>query len=141
MISAREKHKPENFIFREICGFKRDLLLSFTSETSNHKFMNQIVIYEITAAVAPEFVEKYEKYMREQHIAALLATGYFRAAKFARSSENHYRIFYEARSPESLDKYLELDAPRLRADFQNHFPAGIELSRENWRILEEWQAE
>lgn len=103
--------------------------------------MNQIVMYEITAAVAPELIEKYEKYMREEHIPALLATGYFRAAKFTRSPDNRYRILYEARSQESLDKYLELDAPRLRADFQNHFPTGIKLSRENWQILNEWQAE
>jgi hypothetical protein len=101
--------------------------------------MNQAVIYEITAVVAPELIEKYEKYMREQHIPDLLATGYFRGAKFTRSTKNRYRILYEAHNQESLNQYLENDATRLRADFLAHFPAGIELSREIWHVVEHWK--
>jgi len=101
--------------------------------------MLSTVIYEITAVVAPELTEKYEKYMRERHIPDLLATGYFRGAKFTYSTDNRYRILYEAHNQESLDKYLEREAPRLRADFLAHFPAGIELSREIWRVVEHWQ--
>jgi hypothetical protein len=97
------------------------------------------VIYEITAIVAPELTDKYEKYMREQHIPDLLATGYFCGAKFTSSTKNRYRILYEAHNRESLDKYLETDAPRLRADFLAHFPTGIELSREIWYVIEHWQ--
>ncbi len=101
--------------------------------------MPKTVIYEITAVVAPELIEKYEKYMREQHIPDLLATGYFRAAKFTRSGDNRYRIFYEAHNQESLDKYLEMEAPHLRADFSAHFPTGVKLSREIWQVVEHWQ--
>lgn len=101
--------------------------------------MNQFVIYEITAVVAPELIEKYEKYMREQHIPDLLATGYFRGAKFTSSTDNRYRILYEAQNMESLDKYLEREAARLRADFLAHFPTGVEVSREIWHIVEHWQ--
>ncbi|HEX8196065.1 MAG TPA: DUF4286 family protein [Pyrinomonadaceae bacterium] len=101
--------------------------------------MNQAVIYEITAIVAPELIEKYEKYMRGQHIPDLLATGYFHGAKFTRSTKNRYRILYEAHNQESLNQYLESDATRLRADFLAHFPAGIELSREIWHVVEHWQ--
>jgi hypothetical protein len=103
-----------------------------------YQIMLQTVLYEITAAVNVELIKKYEKYMREQHIPDLLETGFFVGAKFTRSSENRYRIVYEALDQESLDEYLEKEAPRLRADFQRHFPAGIELSRENWVVLEEW---
>jgi len=30
------------------------------------------------------------------------------------------------------------EAERLRADFLNHFPSGIELSREVWEVLQIW---
>jgi hypothetical protein len=101
--------------------------------------MKQTVIYEITAVVDIELIEKYEKYMRGQHIPDLLATGYFRGAKFISSPKNRYRILYEAHNQESLNQYLESDATRLRADFLAHFPAGIELSREIWHVVEHWQ--
>ncbi len=100
--------------------------------------MEKTVIYEITAVVSAKLVEKYEKYMREQHIPDLLATGYFRSAKFTFSSDNRYRILYEAESMESLNKYLERESARLRADFSAHFPTGIELSREIWMVAEHW---
>lgn len=98
-----------------------------------------MIIYEITAVVAANLIEEYEKYMREKHIPDLLATGHFRVAKFTRSNENHYRIQYEAHDQAALDKYLETEAERLRADFLSHFPEGINLSRENWEVLQIWQ--
>jgi hypothetical protein len=100
-----------------------------------------MVIYEITAVVQSEFVEEYEKYMRERHIPDLLATGYFRGAYFTRSAENRYRIQYHAHNQKSLNEYLQTDANRLRADFLTHFPEGIELSRENWEVLQILQAD
>jgi len=98
--------------------------------------MNQTVIYEITAVVRVELVEEYEKYMRERHIPDLLKTGCFRGANFSRSSENRYRIRYEAFSQKALDNYLANDADILRADFLTHFPEGVELSREVWEVLQ-----
>jgi hypothetical protein len=103
--------------------------------------MSQTVIYEITAIVAPELVQAYEKYMRERHIPELLATKYFRAAYFARTLENHYRIQYHAPGEDVLRDYLKNEAERLRADFKAHFPAGIELSREVWIVLHAWEKE
>lgn len=95
-----------------------------------------MLIYEITATVSDELIETYEKYMSETHIPDLLATGYFKIAYFTRSIENRYRIQYHAHDQKALDDYLEKDAPSLREDFNSHFPAGIEVSRENWEILE-----
>lgn len=95
-----------------------------------------MLIYEITATVSDELIENYEKYMREQHIPDLLQTGHFVHAYFTRSGENRYRIQYFAHDQEALDDYLQNDAPRLREDFNQHFPEGIEVSRENWEILE-----
>lgn len=95
-----------------------------------------MVIYEITAVVEQSLVEAYEKYMRERHIPDLLKTGYFRGARFTRSSGNRYHVHYEAFTQSALDEYLKTEAERLRADFLVHFPGGVELSREIWEIVQ-----
>ena len=97
-----------------------------------------MIIYEITAKVSVELIKDYEKYMREIHIPDLLRTEYFGKAYFTRSEENRYRVQYHAFNQKALDNYLEKDAPRLREHFTSHFPNGIELSRENWKIIEEF---
>jgi len=98
-----------------------------------------MIIYEITATVRADLIEDYEKYMRETHIPDLLETGFFGGAKFARSSANRYRIQYEAHDQKALDDYLATAAARLREDFLSHFGEGIELSRENWEVLQIWK--
>jgi hypothetical protein len=100
-----------------------------------------MIIYEITATVRDNLIEEYEKYMREIHIPDLLATGFFSGARIARSAENRYRIQYEAHDQKALDEYLETEAARLRADFLAHFAEGIELTRENWEVLQVWSEE
>jgi len=114
------------------------------SEKSNAPFQFSLLsdfmfIYEITAVVRADLVAKYEVYMREQHIPDLLETGYFRAASFTRSGKDRYRIRYEARDQTALDQYLQNEAPRLRADFLEHFPEGVDLSRDVWEVLEVWE--
>ncbi len=97
-----------------------------------------MIIYEITAIVRADLIEQYEKYMCECHIPDLLETGYFRSAKFTRSDENRYRIQYEAYDRKALNEYLKAGATWLRADFLAHFGEGVELSRENWEVLQVW---
>lgn len=91
-------------------------------------------IYEITAEVRPDLTETYEHYMRQRHIPDLLATGFFDSVKLTRCG-CLYRIWYEAND---LDGYLARDAARLRSDFLEHFPAGVELVRETWELIESW---
>lgn len=98
-----------------------------------------MVIYEITAVVRADLIEKYERYMRSRHVPDLLKTGYFRRAYFTRSAENCYRVQYHARDQKALDDYVQNDAARLRADFLAHFPEGIELSRQIWEISQTWE--
>ena len=100
-----------------------------------------MIIYEITAVVRTEFIEEYEKYMRERHIPDLLATGFFQAADFTCSAAGRYRICYKASNCALLDEYLRTDAERLRADFLTNFPEGIELSREIWEVMQSWEAD
>lgn len=93
-----------------------------------------MVIYEITATVDADIAFEYEKFMTERHIPDLLATGHFAAASFAKNGLC-YRIGYHADSQEHLDAYLVNDADRLRSDFADHFPTGIELSRQVLEIV------
>ena len=97
-----------------------------------------MVIYEITTVVRANLVEAYEKYMRVRHIPDLLETKYFRAAYFTRTTDNRYRIQYHAPGEAALDEYLKTGAERLRADFNAHFPEGVEVSREIWEIVQSW---
>src|SRR6267142_131693 len=96
-----------------------------------------MVTYEITATVRADLVDAYERFMRERHIPDVLATGHFAAASLGRSRPGRYRIRYEAKSREALDRYIAEDAPRLRA-LHSEFPDGVEVAREEWEILESW---
>ena len=88
-----------------------------------------MLIYEVTTTVDAGIAGEYEQYMTEQPIPELLATGHFAAAFFAKNG-SQYRTGYHADSQEQLDAYLANDAERLRADFAEHFPNGVEVSRQ-----------
>lgn len=96
------------------------------------------VSYEIIAVANEDLAADYERYMTGTHIPDLMATGHFTRAVMDRS-EGRYRIRYEAHSQEELDIYLAEDAPRLRSDFAEHFPTGVEVSREVWESVAEFQ--
>ncbi|MGB7201807.1 MAG: DUF4286 family protein [Pyrinomonadaceae bacterium] len=93
-----------------------------------------MLIYEITATVDGTLVPDFEKYMTERHIPDLLATGNFAAAFFAKAG-NVYRVGYHADSREQFDAYIATHAERLRADFAEHFPTGVEVSRQVLEIV------
>ena len=96
-----------------------------------------MVVYEVTAVVEAKLADDYEQYMTERHIADVLATGYFSSATIDRIGEK-YRIRYYASDQASLDAYLASEAPRLRDDFNSHFPDGIELTRAVWDNIGEF---
>jgi hypothetical protein len=98
-----------------------------------------MVIYEVTALVTPDLVRDYEHFMREHHIPAILATGCFRRAAFTRADPDRYRMRYEARSSQDLERYLASHAPALREDFTARFPEGVTLSRDVWVVLQGWE--
>jgi hypothetical protein len=89
-----------------------------------------MVIYQIMATVAPELVPEFERFMRADHIPALLETGCFRSAAFTRSAPGRYRIRYEAPDAQALERYLAEFAEGLRSEFTARFPEGIELVRD-----------
>lgn len=101
--------------------------------------MAHMITYEITASVRDDLIDAYETYMRDRHIPDVLRTGAFVAASLSTSTPGRYRIRYEARSREHLDDYLAKHAPSLREHFAKTFPTGVELSREEWTIVQTWR--
>src|SRR5262245_1534233 len=94
--------------------------------------------YEVAATVDARLVDVYERFMREHHIPALMATGCFRSAAFTRSAPGRYRMRYEATAREELDRYLGTHAARLREEFFREFPTGVTLEREVSEVLATW---
>ena len=88
-----------------------------------------MIIYEITAKVQDELVEKFERFMKEKHIPDLVKTGKFESGDIIKLSPGQYQISYVTKSRKLLDVYLREDADELRKDFIKHFPTGVELSR------------
>ncbi|HKP71181.1 MAG TPA: DUF4286 family protein [Pyrinomonadaceae bacterium] len=97
-----------------------------------------MIVYEVTATIDPTLVEKFEHYMREKHIADVLATGAFLSASFESSGEGRYRTRYIAETQDALDGYLSELAPRLRDDVAANFPSGTQFSREYWVVLDDF---
>jgi hypothetical protein len=93
-----------------------------------------MLIYEVTAAVDAAIRDEFERFMAEQHIPDVLATGKFAAAFFA-GSDGLYRIGYHCDSREMLEAYYAGNATALRADVAERFPTGIELSRNELEII------
>jgi uncharacterized protein DUF4286 len=97
------------------------------------------LVYEVTAVVELELAEGWERYMREEHIPDVLATGCFTRASLARASGGRYLIRYQLAAPADLERYLTQVAPALRAEFAAHYPGGVALTRETWELVQEWE--
>ncbi len=95
-----------------------------------------MIIYEVTVTVGADLIDAYESYMVDRHIPDVLATGCFVSAEMSQSGEK-FRVSYYAETRESLDRYLASDTERLRADFAEHFPDGVAVTREIWDVITE----
>jgi hypothetical protein len=96
------------------------------------------VSYEVTATVETRLADAFERFMVQDHIPALMATGCFASAMIVRLAPGRYRMRYGAESRAALDRYLETEAMRVRAEFTARFPGGIVLEREVGEVLGEW---
>lgn len=98
-----------------------------------------MISYEVRIDVSDAQRTRYEVFMRDRHIPDVLATGLVLGAHFERAEdEGRYRVRFEFEDQASLDRYLSVHAPRLRADFLTHFPEGATTSREVWSTLRRW---
>ena len=98
------------------------------------------VHYEVSVVPDEHLRAAFASYMRAKHVREVLDTGCFVEARFAVAEGGKFRTTYVASSPEELERYLGQHAARLRADFADHFPNGVVVTREIWEVVEEWTA-
>jgi hypothetical protein len=114
---------------------------------------HSMISYEVTARLDAQIAGDYERYLRDVHIPDLMATGCFVEAAFARQeavdSVNDsssptasvcFRSSYVASDEAALQRYFREHADRLRGDALARFPSGLQLTREQWSVMERWTA-
>lgn len=85
-------------------------------------------IYEVTVNFTGENAAEFERYMADEHIPDVLATGCFPAAFFAKEG-NRYTVAYHVNRPEDMQRYLDEFAPKLRDDVMARYEHRVEISR------------
>lgn len=100
-----------------ICGF-------VYSDNRITKQSNQqnMIIYNVTINIHESVHDQWMQWMQEKHIKDVLATGKFTSARMVKVLVEEemggitYSIQYTTDSKETLQKYYEEDAPRLREE-------------------------
>jgi phosphoribosylamine-glycine ligase len=79
-----------------------------------------MIIYNVTINIHESVHDQWMKWMQEKHISDVLSTGKFSAAKMVKVLVEEemggvtYSIQYTTDSKETLDRYYQEDAPKLR---------------------------
>ena len=79
-----------------------------------------MIIYNVTVNIHESVHDQWMKWMQEKHISDVLATGKFSTAKMVKVLVEEdmggitYSIQYVTDSKETLERYYQEDAPRLR---------------------------
>ena len=94
-----------------------------------------MVTYEVSASVDATVADTYEQYMKSTHLGDVLASGSFVSATLERGGAGKYRTLYRAKNRHDVDRYLRDHAEALRKDFAEHFPTGVQLTRDIWEEL------
>ena len=81
-----------------------------------------MILYNVTINIHESVHDQWMRWMQEKHIADVLATGKFTAARMVKvlveedMGGTTYSIQYTTDSKESLQRYYDEDAPRLREE-------------------------
>lgn len=97
------------------------------------------VRYEVVADVEPALAEQYQRYMQDKHIPEIWTTGCFAMIVLSHTSPTTFRTAYIADTQADLDRYLTDHTAHYRADFSEHFPQGVALSRIVWTDVQKWE--
>ncbi len=95
-----------------------------------------MVIYSVEILIDEAVADAWMRWMKESHIPAVLATGYFLDCQFGRVMEPHsvdghvgFRIDYRCRSVTQLEEYQRDSAAALQADHASRFSGRFEATR------------
>jgi phosphoribosylamine-glycine ligase len=81
-----------------------------------------MILYNVTINIHESVHDQWMRWMQEKHIADVLATGKFTAARMVKVLVEEdmggitYSIQYTTDSKETLQRYYDEDAPRLREE-------------------------
>ena len=81
-----------------------------------------MIIYNVTINIDESVHDQWLKWMQQKHINDMLATGKFSSARMVRviieepMGGTTYSVQYTTDSRETLQKYYDEDAPRLREE-------------------------
>ena len=81
-----------------------------------------MILYNVTINIHESVHDKWMQWMQEKHIADVLATGKFSAARMVKvlveeeMGGTTYSIQYTTDSKETLQRYYDEDAPRIREE-------------------------
>ena len=81
-----------------------------------------MILYNVTINIHESVHDQWMRWMQEKHIADVLATGKFSAARMVKvlveedMGGTTYSIQYTTDSRETLQRYYDEDAPRLREE-------------------------
>lgn len=102
-----------------------------------------MILYEVSVRLSAqsdaELSQHFEHYMRNKHIPEIWETGCFQQIHFDRAESGGYRTCYQAATFADYQRYLDIHAEALRADFMQHFPEGCQVSRLVLETLESWK--
>ncbi|PWJ36116.1 DUF4286 family protein [Sediminitomix flava] len=87
-----------------------------------------MVVYNVTVSIEKSVVEEWKKWMKDEHIPDVLATGLFSSARFLKmlsevegNPGETYAIQYNCESMDHLTLYQEKYAAVLQKDHSDRF--------------------
>ena len=98
-------------------------------------------IYNVTINIEESAHKKWRQWMQEKHIPDMLATGKFSKALMSRVQVEEemggltYSVQYTTDPKETLNKYYQEDANRLRKEIQQLFPNQFVAFRTELEII------
>jgi phosphoribosylamine-glycine ligase len=102
-----------------------------------------MIIYNVTINIHESVHDQWMRWMQEKHIAEVLATGKFTSARLVKvlveeeMGGTTYSIQYTTDSKETLERYYEEDAPRLREEGQRLFGEKMLAFRTELELISE----
>lgn len=84
-----------------------------------------MIIYNVTITIDPEIHQEWLRWMCEEHIPAVMATGLFSEHRMVRvltdNEETTYAVQYTCADMATYERYREQHAPRLQAETQARY--------------------
>ena len=103
-----------------------------------------MILYNVTTNIQETSHLQWLSWMQTKHINEVLATGKFTSARLVRvlnEEENNgftYAVQYTCDSMETLQKYYQEDAPKLRHEMKSIFGESALAFRSELQVIEEF---